>query len=42
MKHIPVNGYIAIADPSTIVKVKGDEEAIGKVSYTGLMFTIES
>ncbi|WP_373893918.1 NERD domain-containing protein [Virgibacillus sp. CBA3643] len=35
LAHIPVNCYIAIADPSTIVKVKGDEEEISKVVVHG-------
>lgn len=35
LAHIPINYYVAIADPSTIVKVKGDEEEIGKIVVHG-------
>ncbi|MFD1362343.1 nuclease-related domain-containing protein [Lentibacillus salinarum] len=35
LEHIPVKAYVAIADPSTIVKVDGDEEEIAKVVMHG-------
>src|SRR5699024_5687265 len=33
--HIPVHFFVAISDPSTVVKVIGDEEAIAKVVARG-------